>query len=48
MPCVRGGLCVEMLETGGAAPTDNNMNHRNLQIAALLKGRSEITRYVVA
>ncbi|CCC96225.1 conserved protein of unknown function [Azospirillum baldaniorum] len=29
-------------------PTHNNMNHRNLQDAALLKGRSGITRYVVA
>jgi hypothetical protein len=32
-----------------ALPTaDNNIKHRNLQQAALLKGRSEDTRYVVA
>ncbi|CBS85875.1 protein of unknown function [Azospirillum lipoferum 4B] len=38
----------QISETGEHAPTHNNINHRNLQVAALFKGRSGITRYVVA
>jgi len=38
----------QISETGEHALTHNNINHRNLQVAALFKGRSGITRYVVA